>query len=266
MRVTIVYFSGTGNTAWVVEDLAAQLRALGDEVTTRSCESFPAAQIDPVEWDMLGIAFPVHSSFAPPVMRDYLGQLPPGGKPLFAVTTAGYWAGDTAWYGAQPLTDAGYELFLCANVEMPNNFCIPRVDFLPVPPPERVERILELAGPRVARLAERIHRGAEHYEGTGLVGRVGGGFQRWGYAAFGSLLLARFYADESCTGCGWCVRHCPTRSWELRDGRARFRDRCIYCMRCYHFCPEEAIQAGEKTRETARYRRYGGPEGQPYAP
>ena len=58
------------------------------------------------------------------MFRDYLEQLSPADKPLFAVTTAGYWADDTAWYAAQPLTRRGYQLFLCANVLMPNNFFI----------------------------------------------------------------------------------------------------------------------------------------------
>ena len=248
----------------MVRELAERLRALGDSVTIRSCEALAASQVDQAEWDALGLAFPVHSSFAPPVIRDYVEELPPVRKPLFALTTAGYWAGDTAWYGAQTLEGKGYELFLCANVKMPNNFCIPRVDFVPVPARDEVSSILEQAALRVEQLAEEIHRRETRYEGTGIVGRVGGAFQRWGYAAFRSMLLARFHADESCTGCGWCVRHCPTGSWELREGRARFQHRCMYCMRCYSFCPEQAIQATEKTRDTTRYGRYGGPEGEPY--
>jgi len=264
MKLGIVYFSGTGNTAWVAQRLAEQLRARGDAATVVSCEETPVAQLDVAAWDMLGIAFPVHSSFATPVFRDYLEQLPTANKPLFAVTTAGYWAGDTAWYAAQPLSRRGYRLFLCANVLMPNNFFIPKIDVLPVTPPERAPRFLERATRRVARLAERIHAQERHIEGTDIIGRLGGALQRWGYANFESKMLARFSADEQCTGCGWCVRHCPTQSWELRDGRAHFVDRCIFCMRCYSFCPVQAIQATEKTRRATKYRRYQGPEGKRY--
>jgi ferredoxin/flavodoxin len=266
MKLGIVYFSGTGNTAWVAQRLVEQLRVRGDEATALSCEDVPVAQLDMAAWDMMGIAFPVHSSFAAPVFRDYLAQLPPAGKPLFAVTTAGYWAGDTAWYAAQPLTRRGYRLFLCANVLMPNNFFIPKMDFLPVTPPTRVPRFLARATRRIVQLAKRIHMQKHHIEGTGSIGRLGGALQRWGYASFESKMPARFSADERCMGCGWCTRHCPTQSWELRDGRACFVDRgadggCFFCMRCYSFCPVQAIQATDKTRRATKYRRYQGPEG-----
>ena len=264
MELSIVYFSGTGNTAWVVQHLAAQLRALGNTATVVSCEEVPAAQIDPTACDAFGIGFPVHSSFAAPIFRDYLAQLPSADTPLFAITTAGYWAGDTAWIAAQPLVGRGYDLFLCANVLMPNNFFIPKMDILPVTPPERVPRFLERAAPRVAQLAAHIQRLERHIEGTGPVGQLGGALQRWGYATFESKMLARFHADERCIGCGWCVSHCPAQSWELRDGHAHFLDRCIFCMRCYSFCPVQAIQATERTRHTAKYRRYQSPQGRPY--
>ncbi len=264
MKLGIVYFSGTGNTAWVTQRLVEQLRVRGDVVTAFSCEETPAAQLDVAAWDGLGIAFPVHSSFAPSVFRDYLEQLPAADKLLFAVTTAGYWAGDTAWYAAQSLARRGYRLFLCANVLMPNNFFIPKMDFLPVTPPERVPRFLERATRRVAQLAARIHAQERHIEGAGIIGRLGGALQRWGYSNFEPKMLARFSADETCTGCGWCVRHCPTQSWELRDYKAHFLDLCIFCMRCYNFCPVQAIQATEKTRNLKKYRRYQGPEGKRY--
>jgi flavodoxin len=80
-KLGIVYFSGTGNTAWVAQRLAEQLRVLGDATTAFSCEETPTAQLDVAAWDVLGIAFPVHSSFAAPVFRDYLEQLPPADNP-----------------------------------------------------------------------------------------------------------------------------------------------------------------------------------------
>jgi flavodoxin/ferredoxin len=264
MKLGIVYFSGTGNTAWVAQRLAEKLRARGVATTVVSCEETPAAQLDVAAWDVLGIAFPVQSSFAPSIFRTYLEQIPPSDKPLFAVTTAGYWAGDTAWYAAQPLARQGYQLFLCANVLMPNNFFIPKMDVLPVTPPERIPRVLERATRRVTRFAERIHKQDRHIEGTGIIGRLGGALQRWSYSNFESKMLARFSADETCTGCSWCARHCPTQSWELRDGKAHFRDRCIFCMRCYNFCPLQAIQATDKTWNRKKYRRYQGPEGKRY--
>ncbi len=47
MMINICYFSGTGNTAWVVEQLAGRLTELGDEV--RCCWLIGLAQRPPAE-------------------------------------------------------------------------------------------------------------------------------------------------------------------------------------------------------------------------
>jgi flavodoxin len=125
MRITLYYFSGTGNTAWVVRRLTEVLTGCGHEVNTRSCETFEADVAPPVSADMLGLAFPTASSYAPTVFREFIVHLPEvAALPLFAITTAGYASGDTAWFAVQPLRARGYEPFLLANVLMPNNFYI----------------------------------------------------------------------------------------------------------------------------------------------
>jgi len=264
MKIIIAYFSGTGNTAWVAQCLAEHLEGLGDTVRAVSCEDVPAAHVNPAEWDMLGLAFPVHASFAPRVFREYVQELASGeGTPLFAVTSAGYWAGDTAWYAAKSLAEKGYRLFLYGNVLMPNNFSIPRVDVLPVTPPDKVGAYLEKARKKIAVLAKRIHQREPYREGTGVFGRLGGVFQRWGFEAFEAAMLAEFSTDASCTRCGWCVRNCPVENIAMGEEGIRFLGECMYCMRCYSFCPERAIQATEKTKRE-KYRRYQGPEGVRY--
>ncbi len=260
MKINICYFSGTGNTAWVVRLLKEHLETLGDTVRAVSCEDVPAVSVSPAEWDLLGIAFPVRSSFAPRIFREFLRELAPGeGTLLFAITSAGYWAGDTAWYAAKGLAEKGYKLFLCANVMMPNNFYIPWVDVFPVPPPEKVKRYLKKAREKAEVLAKRIHQKSPYQEGTDVFGRLGGALQR-GAEPFEKVMLAEFSADERCTRCGWCVRNCPVKNIEMGKEGIRFLGACMHCMRCYSFCPERAIQATEKTREE-KYRRYHGPEG-----
>lgn len=266
MRIAILYFSGTGNTAWMVQQLVTALTALGAEVVAHSCETL-AAPVKPEQDELLGLAFPTASSSPPAPFRAWLATLPPAeAQPLFAVTTAGYAAGDTAWYAVQPLKARGYVPFLLANVLMPNNFYLPPMDFLPVTPPERIPARLEQAQRKIERLAHFISTQTPHSEGTGLLGRLLGFQQRWSMATFEKRLFRPFFADETCTRCGWCVRHCPMHNITLDANGVHFDARCCLCMRCYSFCPPQAIQATSKTRNKKRYRRYTGPEGRRYAP
>lgn len=265
-RVNIYYFSGTGNTAWMVQRLTERLTDLGDEVTAVSCEQVAASAVEPAACDVMGIAFPVHASFAPLVFRDFLDGLPPGeGKPLFALTTAGYAAGDTAWYAAQPLASKGYEPFLLANVMMANNLHLPLLSPLPVGSPEEMPHKLEKASRKIDELTELIHQRRPYVEGVDLPGRLLGIAQRGVAESFKSLAFKGFFADEGCTRCGWCVRHCPVHNIKMADKNGvKFLDNCILCMRCYSFCPAQAIQATEQTKNVEKYRRYRGPEGKPY--
>ena len=266
MRITLVYFSGTGNTAWVVQCLTATLTLLGADVVAHSCETL-TVPVDLKACDMLGLAFPTASSYPPTPFRAWLATLPEAaGLSLFAVTTASYAAGDTAWYAVQPLKARGYAPFLLANVLMPNNFYIPPMDFIPVTPPERVPARLERAQHKIMRLARLIHTQTPHCEGTGLLGRLLGLQQRWSMDTFEKRLFRPFFADETCTRCGWCVRHCPAANITLDEGGVHFAARCCLCMRCYSFCPQQAIQATPKTRQVQKYRRYAGPEGRRYTP
>lgn len=267
MKIDLYYFSGTGNTAWVAHQLAERLLERGDGVTVVSCEQMPASVIDPAACDMMGIAFPVHASFAPSIFRDFLRDLPPvQGKPLFVITTAGFAAGDTAWYAAKLLQAKGCAPFLMSNVMMANNLRLPLLSPLPIPTPEEMSQKLAQAARKIDRLADRIHRRQPYVEGAGIFGRALGIIQRVSVAPFEGLAFRGFYADETCTRCGWCVKHCPVENITMSDDRVVFGDACMLCMRCYSFCPSQAIQETEKTKNVKRYPRYQGPEGKPYHP
>jgi len=265
MRIAIATFSGTGNTAWVVDCLTQRLTALGDEVSDVAIERSPTGTLDANACDVLGLAFPVHASFAPKIVRDFIAGLPPTtGKPLFAVTTAGYVAGDTAWYAIRALTAKGYEPFVLANVIVANNLRLPVLSPLPIPSPEEMEPRLGRAARKAHRIADWVHQGERHVEGTGLFGRMLGVSQRLLAAPLEALAFQGFFADESCIRCGWCVRHCPVGNIEMTEQGVRFLEHCILCMRCYSFCPEQAIQSTERTQNTERWPRYQGPKGKPY--
>jgi ferredoxin/flavodoxin len=276
MKITIVYFSGTGNTAWVVQELARQLAGLGDEVAAYSCETIEPRDERLLDGDVLGLAFPVHGSWAPRPVRAFLAGLPPGdGRPLFALACAAYAGGDAAWYAARPLAARGYVPFLYANVYMPNNL------IYPVPTREQVPPILEKAGRKIARLAPLIHERRRHLEGVHPGGWLIGLLQRPLAKPLEGWAARRLVADETCTHCGWCAEHCPVGNIEVVDGEAhgeevrgeyirgefiRWGDDCLLCLRCFHGCPRQAIQWGDLTRNESTFRRYPGPDGRYHPP
>ena len=62
-----------------------------------------------------------------------------------------------------------------------------------------------------------------------------------------------FTAGDTCTGCGQCVRRCPTNNIALQNGKPVWGQDCTHCMACICYCPAEAIEYGKKSLGKPRY-------------
>ncbi len=62
-----------------------------------------------------------------------------------------------------------------------------------------------------------------------------------------------YYSDGNCNGCGICVQICPVDNIKLINEKPEWQHKCQQCLRCLHYCPQEAIQFGEYTKGRERY-------------
>lgn len=261
IRVTIFYFSGTGNTAWAVNKLADKLRRLNYKVKLISCEDEFDISLEIDSCDIVGFAFPIHSSFAPLLFQDFLKKLPKcTGKPIIALATAAYIAGDVLWYTLKKLQNRGYIPLTFSNIVIGNNMHLPILSPVPVTKPDKLLKKLEKADKKIDKIVYYITKRMTHIEGTNIFGRLFGMTQRSISSNF-AFAFKGFYSDESCIKCGWCVNNCPVNNIQEDVKGVKFHDNCMICMRCYNFCPNQSIQMTAKTKNTKKYRRYKGPEG-----
>ena len=63
----------------------------------------------------------------------------------------------------------------------------------------------------------------------------------------------KFYAKDSCSGCGLCADKCPLGNIEFAAGKPKWRGDCTHCMACIAYCPEEAIEYGKASEGKERY-------------
>ncbi|MFH0960281.1 MAG: 4Fe-4S dicluster domain-containing protein [Pseudomonadota bacterium] len=69
-------------------------------------------------------------------------------------------------------------------------------------------------------------------------------------ALFSRRPIFRRTVDSSCTGCGRCVRNCPTNS--IRENpRETAHTECLTCLKCQEICPEKAISFNPLKRNEA---------------
>ncbi len=66
-------------------------------------------------------------------------------------------------------------------------------------------------------------------------------------------MLNPIYTETtSCRDCYKCVRACPVKAIQIKDGNAMIvKDRCVYCGKCVHICPNNAKKVRDD-RERAK--------------
>jgi NAD-dependent dihydropyrimidine dehydrogenase PreA subunit len=259
MRINIEYFTSTGNTLWLALEAGRLLEERGHEV--RLYEAIKDGLTSGEECDLIGVFYPVWGSDLPDPLRDLVHELPEGcGKRMFLLGTCAAFTGDTGMFWKRIVEAKGYDCFYVDHVLMPSNVGIPGFNFWPPPKPQKRDRMLESARERLVEIVDAILGEQSKTDGTGWLDRLGGGMQRRFYGAV-DLKKRQFVVDgERCSRCGLCRRMCPTANIALaEDGSVRFGSACIFCLKCYNLCPENAVLIGPSSRNDKRFRRYKGP-------
>lgn len=234
----IYYFSGTGNSKWIAEQLAEKT---GDAaVDLVSLRELP----QPDSKERVGLVFPVYAWAVPEPVRNFVKQLPHTAGFAYGVCTCGSEAGL-----AMKQLDRLYPLQSAYSVVMPSNYIVGA----DIEPPEVIRQKLAAAAKTVEQMAEEIIA----QKSTRRVLEGGFAFLKSSLAAKGFERFARttkpFFVTENCIGCGLCARLCPCKTITLAEGKPVWGEACYQCLACIHHCPRKAIEYGDKTAKRGRY-------------
>ena len=240
----ICYFSATGNSRWVAQQLADLTGdALCDMAACLKEGCLPAL---PEDTERVGLVFPVHSWYVPaPVLRFLTRLSVPASAYRYAVCTCG----DDVGKGMSRLAEH-FPLDAAWSVQMPNTY----VPMFNLDAPGLARQKVEEARARLPRLAESIRKKEHAWE-------VCEGGCPWLKTYVVQPLFTHCYigtrafrADDACISCGLCEKNCPVSAIHLAEGRPVWSKACIHCMACLHGCPAKAIQYGKGTRKKGQYR------------
>ena len=88
---------------------------------------------------------------------------------------------------------------------------------------------------------------------TGIVGRICSSLVN---VVYYPLIVKdkKFYAEDTCSGCGLCVKKCPLNNITVENGKPVWHGNCTHCMACISYCPVEAIEYGNRSKGKRRYK------------
>ena len=243
----IVYFSGTGNSRFVAEQIA---EATGDELVnavkyTRKGQnavfSTPGIYV---------FVSPIYVSAPPMVFLDFIrhSTFPTDCRAYFIMTCAGGMGGAPCYCRALA-AEKGFTYMGTAEIEMPQNY----IAMFKTGTPEENRAKIEAAVPNVTNLSIAI-RNCRELPDPGMKG--------WELLST-KMVLAPYYkyfmstkpftATDKCIACGKCATVCPLANITLQDGKPVWGEHCTHCMACINLCPKEAIEYGKKTHGKLRY-------------
>lgn len=247
----IFYFSGVGNSRWVAQQLSQQL---GDQLRFIPDEISTPMSYELRDGECLGFVFPCYGWGVPVFVERFIEQMQVSGgvKYLYFVTTCGDDTGMTAEIFCADAERKGWECKAGWAVVMPESYiCLPGFD---VDNKEKENEKIMSARDRVNRIIDDI---TDRRCGFDTIP----GPMKWAKShivrpVFNRFLITpkHFKTTVACTSCGACVRVCPYSNISILSAqRPVWGDVCVQCMRCYHTCPQHAIEWGRFTRGKGQY-------------
>lgn len=243
----VLYFSGTGNSAYAAKRIAEALCDgvinLNDRIRSGDHTKLESSSA----WVFV---VPTYCWQIPWIVRDWIARTDlHGNRRAYFVLTCGNSIGNAGKYAKELCGKKGLQYMGCMQVVMPENY----IAMFPVPDEANARKIVEKAEPVITEAAERIRDGGAFPERRiSAVERIGSG--RGNRLFYAKVVHAKkFYSTQACVGCGVCVKVCPLRNVSMEKGRPKWEDHCTHCMACICKCPKEAIEYGKRSKGKPRY-------------
>lgn len=249
-----IYFSGTGNSKYAL-DVFLQQYSNSSAIFSIEDESL-IEQIN--NHEELIFCYPVQYSTVPKILRDFVNENSKlwNEKKVFVIATMGLFSGDGAGVLGRLLKRHGAIITGGLHLKMPDSIADEKVLKRPL---EKNIQLVESANKKIKVAVADIKRGKYPQEGLGLLYRIAGfGGQRLWFGHKTGNYSSQLKVDaDKCVGCYKCVKICPTKNIEIKDGKAKGNAKCTMCYRCINQCPKQAITLlGKKVIEQTSVEKY----------
>jgi ferredoxin/flavodoxin len=246
-EVLVAFFSGTGGVQRIADTFEEELKKRNTPVFKHSLDSFKWRQLK-ANYDQIItniqrmiLIYPVHAFNAPLLIFQWIAELPEVKNiPVAVISVSG--GGEHSLNTAcrvdciKALERKGFDVFYEKMMIMPSNWVIPTPDHLAI-------RLIRCIPDKVNQILDQVLLGERRRIKPKPAIRIAASFisrlEKYGAKKAGQ----GYKTSETCAGCAWCAKNCPTDNIQMMDGRPKFGKKCIMCFRCIYGCPNHSIYA-----------------------
>lgn len=248
-KMLTLYFSGTGNTAYVAKMLSQKMGA-----KCLSIESDADFATEISAHDTIAVCYPIYGSRVPLIMRQFAARHTSAlaGKKLVILVTQVAFSGDGARAFTCLFPKGHFDVIYADHFAMPNN--VSNFALLFPVSSKKIARYINRAENKANRIHLDISKGIIKRRGFSVFARFLGGIQGKPWPAIEKRAQKRLKIHENCTTCGLCIAACPMKNLEISSGTLIHKNNCTLCYRCVNLCPHRAISVFLKSKPKWQYK------------
>ena len=258
MKIALLYYSGAGNTKFIAKNIYKKLKNKSYEIEMFRISS-KIIDISKQNIDLYIVGFPVYDVSAPKLVTDFIQNLKTESKPIAYFCTKALLSADSILELSEISTGKGLRTIATLDLFMP------ATDMLALfaKKNSKTENILKYLHSRnikvkLDKFITRIEKGKElniskkwySYLAFLIPNKTKKAFHDQ-YTKY----IPEFQSlNDICIECMLCVKNCPRENIIFKNG-IKFGLNCDMCLNCFHHCPVEAINIGNRTNGTVRYNK-----------
>lgn len=244
----ILYFSGTGNSAYIAKRIA---ELTGDSLVSMN-ERIKANDVSEINAaDRLVFVVPTYAWRIPKIVEEWIDKTSfTGVGNAYFVMNCGESIGNAKKYIKQLCKRKGFQYMGVSGIVMPENY----IAVYDAPEESIVKQIIENANPVIMKTAEMIKEGKAFPDAhSNIASCLKSSIINKLFYSF-VVKSDKFTVNHKCIGCGMCVKECPLNNIHLKGNKPVWGKECTHCMACICKCPKGAIEYGKSTAHKVCYR------------
>ena len=242
MKLLGIYFTGTGNSKRIMEEIGLSLSSFGHTLDTVDVIDGEIKDLN--EYDALVITYPIYAFNAPKPLIQYVKKMNKleKQKPCLIMKQSGehlFWNNASSLQLISLLKKKNIKVTNEYHYLMPYSFIFRHSDYM-------AYRMIGVARGLIPLDLKDFLDGKESHMKRFFLDR----FFAWTFRIqrWGGRFNGRFYKvkKDKCIKCQKCVNMCPAKNivFDATKDKFKFGGKCLMCQRCIMYCPNRAIKVG----------------------